>query len=256
MRILVVDDEIEILEDISSMIAQKFPDCDIIRTSISREALGVLQTEIIDILLTDINMPGINGLRLAEASKINNEQCRIIFLTGYSMFEYAYDALKIGCIDFILKINSEQEICAALEKAIAEICEQNALADRDTRGGDITPELNEPECETDAIAFTERYINEHISGEITLSSLSKAVYLSPAYLSRLFKAKTRSTINEYVTYVRISRSKHMLIHSNEKIQDIAKGIGIDSPVYFSRLFKKETGYTPQQYRMHFYGKNA
>ena len=56
-----------------------------------------------DILITDIKMPGVDGLVLARKVQEIQEKISVIIISGYKVFDYAYDALKSGVIDFLIK---------------------------------------------------------------------------------------------------------------------------------------------------------
>ncbi|MDR6551849.1 response regulator [Paenibacillus qinlingensis] len=101
---------------------------------------------------------------------------------------------------------------------------------------------------TDMIGRIRQYVNEFLNEELSLTKLSELVHLSPPYLSRMYKQTTGQGLLEYVTEVRMNRSKQLLRTTEHKIQDIAGLVGLDSAAYFTRLFKKETGVTPLEYR--------
>ncbi|OPH46626.1 hypothetical protein BC351_14155 [Paenibacillus ferrarius] len=101
---------------------------------------------------------------------------------------------------------------------------------------------------TDLIGRIRQYVNEFLNEELSLTKISELVHLSSPYLSRMYKQTTGQGLLEYVTEVRMNRSKQLLRTSDHKIQDIAALVGLDSAAYFTRLFKKETGVTPQEYR--------
>jgi two-component system response regulator YesN len=101
---------------------------------------------------------------------------------------------------------------------------------------------------TDMIGRIKHYVSEFLNEELSLTKLSELVHLSPTYLSRMYKQTTGQGLLEYVTEVRMNRSKQLLRTTEHKIQDIAGLVGLDSAAYFTRLFKKETGVTPLEYR--------
>ena len=93
-----------------------------------------------------------------------------------------------------------------------------------------------------------QYINSHYNEKITLESLSYQVYLSPTYLSRVFREETGDTVTEYITTVRIDHSKELLRHKTLSVADIAQMVGFEDQSYFSRIFKKNVGLSPLRYR--------
>lgn len=101
---------------------------------------------------------------------------------------------------------------------------------------------------TDMIRLIHQYVHDYINEELSLTRLSEVVYLSPPYLSRLYKQLTGINLLDYITEVRITRAKHLLKSTNLKIHEIAAEVGFDSAPYFTRLFKKITNSTPLEYR--------
>ncbi|WP_150275838.1 response regulator transcription factor [Paenibacillus tepidiphilus] len=92
------------------------------------------------------------------------------------------------------------------------------------------------------------YIDKNIGSSISLEHLSNLFFISPSYLSHLFKEKTGDNLIDYVNRLRMERAKRLLREGDEKIYKIAKTLGYDNAKYFFRLFKKLTGYTPEEYR--------
>lgn len=83
---------------------------------------------------------------------------------------------------------------------------------------------------------------------LDLTTLADMVYLSPAYLSRIFKAETGSTINQYLNRVRITKAKELLHNRQLKLIDISLLVGYEDQSYFTRVFRKITGISPSEYR--------
>jgi len=92
------------------------------------EALEVLSSQRIDIVLSDIKMPGIEGIELLREIKSQWPACKVIFLTGYNDFEYAKSALTYGGFDYILKVESDDKIVQAVQRAVAKIEEEQDQA--------------------------------------------------------------------------------------------------------------------------------
>ena len=89
--------------------------------------------------------------------------------------------------------------------------------------------------------------NNYLSG-ISLEQLSAQFFINKFYLTRAFKERYGTTINNYILEKRITRSKELLRFSDDSIEDIAIACGIKDPNYFSRVFKKIEGITPKEYR--------
>ena len=92
------------------------------------------------------------------------------------------------------------------------------------------------------------YIADHVAEDLSLSALAQTVFLSPVYLSRLYKQLTGSNLSEYVQSVRLEYARSLLKHGAVRVSDIAYQSGFESAAHFSRTFKKAFGITPQEYR--------
>ncbi|WP_391570700.1 response regulator [Cohnella sp.] len=118
-KILIVDDERIIADGLADMLAESGLPLAAIRTAGSAaEALERHGEEKFDIVLTDIRMPRMDGLELFDRIRAVSEECRVIFLSGYSEFEYARTALKLGASDYLLKPVEDEEVVACLSKTI------------------------------------------------------------------------------------------------------------------------------------------
>lgn len=96
------------------------------------------------------------------------------------------------------------------------------------------------------------YIYDNLHQKITLEELSEKVNLSPSYLSKLFHKEVGLTISAYVTKKRIEAAENMLKFSDYSCLEISDYLCFSSESHFISIFKKHTGYTPKNYREHFF----
>jgi AraC-like DNA-binding protein len=99
-----------------------------------------------------------------------------------------------------------------------------------------------------ALQLAVKYINEHITEDISIDIISDKCYISKYYLCRLFKEKIGLTIMEYVLQTRIIMAMELLQKEDTPIAEIAIKCGFSSPSYFSRVFKKQTGISAIAYK--------
>lgn len=92
------------------------------------------------------------------------------------------------------------------------------------------------------------YIYNHLHTRITVAILADHVGLSPAYLSRLFKAETGMPVNEYIRYKKLETAKSMLAYSDYSVSNISSILAFPSHSYFTEIFRKAFKLTPTQYR--------
>ena len=94
-----------------------------------------------------------------------------------------------------------------------------------------------------------REIETNFSSDLTAQALSEKVFVSPQYLSRLFRRFFSCSVYEYLTMHRINKAKELLlVNSYLKVQDIARMTGFSDTSHFISMFKKATGMTPLEFR--------
>ena len=93
-----------------------------------------------------------------------------------------------------------------------------------------------------------KYLNENYVQDISLYTLSKNMYLSPVYISKIFKEVMGDSPINYLIQIRLSKAKELLEDSKLSIKSIAKMVGYDDPYYFSKLYKKYYGTSPSKAR--------
>ncbi len=92
------------------------------------------------------------------------------------------------------------------------------------------------------------YILAHLNEKITTDRLSKALGCNRTFLCACFKAETGSTVNEYITRIKLDEAKRLLQVTNKPLHTIADQLGYSTQSYFQNLFKKTEGITPTEYR--------
>jgi len=92
-----------------------------------------------------------------------------------------------------------------------------------------------------------RYIDDHLSEDLSLSTLSEAANFSTFHLCRIFKKSTGTTLNKYIVSKRIETAKLLLAGQNT-IQNISKSVGFNNYNHFYRCFKQISGMNPAEYR--------
>jgi two-component system response regulator YesN len=100
----------------------------------------------------------------------------------------------------------------------------------------------------DSITLAKNYIHTHYQKSFSLEDVAAYVDLTPTYFTKMFKEQTKRTFIDYVTDVRIEKSRELLLHTKLSLKEIAYEVGYKDPNYFSRVFKKWTNQSPKQYR--------
>ncbi len=122
-RILIVDDEEMIVNSLASYMDDRF-DAEIFRAYSAITAMEYLRQMRFHVVITDISMPAVSGLELLDFIKKYWPECRVIILTAYSSFQYAYDTLRHDGVDYLLKLEDYCTIGQTVQKDLKLIEEE------------------------------------------------------------------------------------------------------------------------------------
>ena len=120
-RVLVVDDEKIEREGIKFLLSREEGEFEISEASNGRQALEILRNEEIDLLLTDIKMPHMDGLELAKKAKEEKEELQIVIFSGYNDFSFAQEAIRYGVKEYVLKPVDPDIFSETLERSAVKL---------------------------------------------------------------------------------------------------------------------------------------
>jgi len=238
---LIVDDEPHIRKKVRKVIESTFEDYKIIdEIKNGHDALLSIQENPIDLVITDIRMPEMTGLELAERLRMTHPQIKVIILTGHSEFEYAKKAIQLNVIDFILKpIVGDNLIKVLAELLVTFSNERNEaihLPPSATLGAEETFEL------------VKQYIQDHYLQNITLAEIASKFNFSQAYLTKIFIRFTGMPPLKYKTSLRIRAAKEYLTTTPMSVAEVAERLGYSDQFAFSKSFKNAEAISPLKYR--------
>lgn len=170
------------------------------------------------------------------------------------------DTVRSVCV-YVHQFSMDLQLPQAAEHIIAEggisslkrILETTSIAEMEECTRSFVQQMLAPAQDGGAnidhlILSVKAYVDSHYGEALSLEQLAQQFYLSPSYLSRIFKRETGVNLSTYLQNVRIEAAKTLLRASDLKSYEVAERVGINDPVYFSRIFKKVTGLKPKDYR--------
>lgn len=244
-NVLVVDDEIWMCEGLKKIIARMEGAFTVAASaSDGRQALAKLECERIDVVITDINMPGMNGLELMERMREKHLTQPVIIVSAYNEFEYARTAMRLGAIDYLLKPIKNEELSAVLSNL-----QELLIRRRDENPHkETTTDLYELPRGGELIQTVLDMIEHSYMDDLSLAILADKAGFNSSYLSRLFKMETGKGFVQYLREVRMRHAFKMLEETNMTNVEVAKQVGYWDEKHFRRTFKKDFGMTPGEYR--------
>jgi YesN/AraC family two-component response regulator len=271
MRVMILDDERNIVNGLAYMIGRfNIPHCEMIPQTNAEEALGSFREKGADLVIVDINMPGMSGLTfIEEARKI--APCRFVILSGYSDFSYAQKAIHLQVYEYLVKPVDEkalhkivsgvfQEIYHVSPEAYLEMSSLKPVSSAEPRRGEGSsipegPSGNSAELYPGNRKFSAHMeqilaiIHDDFSGDVSITRLSDATKLHPNYISSLFAREMHMGLHKYVESLKLMKAMQMLKSSPDMtMAKIAAALGYFNERQLFRMFKKFTGKTPGQFR--------
>ena len=239
MTLLVVDDEPQIRTAMQAFF-QKNPMgfTEVLSAADGTSALRLILEREPEIIVSDVVLPGLNGLELARLVRNRGIECEIILISGRDDVEYIKSAFKSDVIDYLLKPLDVYELTEVVKKAIVRRTgKQRHQPDEETvtKSGQIAKKAM-------------NLLKASYRRAFGVKELADEMSLSPNYLSSVFKKETGIGINQALVQIRMERATELLASTDMKIREIAIGIGIDDFNYFTRVFRKTYGVTPLEYR--------
>lgn len=234
-RVVIVDDEGWVSIDLKNNI-----DWDSLGFAIDAfftdplEAQQYILTTNPDLVVTDITMPVLDGLTLAETLILNGCSSMFIVLTAHRSFEFAQRAIQLHIADYILKPIQPEVFEASLRKVQSTLEEQ-----RNAAPGELTQS-----------GFDEilRYISTHLSESLSLQLISEKFFVNKNYICTLFQKNLHCTFSSYLTEKRLHLAEQLLTGSTLSLHAISREVGFSDEFYFSRVFKKSYNVSPGLYR--------
>jgi len=238
-KILIADDEIEIRNGLAKFFPWNAIGFEVAgQAENGQQAYEMLQTQHIDILLCDIVMPVLSGLELAKRLYEEKNPARIIFMSAFTDFGYARQAMEYGVKSYLLKSMHYDDLIITLSKIKKELDESRAAASADHS------ELPYNE----KIIFRIKDYCQKNYANARLEKIASELNMSADYLGKFFKKYNEVSFSDYLMQVRMQKASEFLKDVRYKIYEVSGLVGYSNQFNFTRAFKAWFGQTPQEYR--------
>jgi len=227
MKTVIVEDNVLAAQNLAQYISAHFPNIELVHVyHDAAKALDYLRRHEIDLLLTDICMPGMDGIELIGKVHALHPQLRIVVLSAYDDFDYVRKAFLLGVKDYLLKPIDKTLLAGILNHRDAKINDEEEVY----------------------VKRIKTIVADNIDKQISLASIADSLSMNASYCSSLFKQATGENLFTYITRVRMEKAMQLLKETHLKVYEIAELCGYSESKYFISVFKKQTGMTPNEYR--------
>lgn len=243
--ILLVDDNEEIIDFLGRILKHKYA---ILKAGDGKEALKILETEAVQLIVSDVMMPEMDGFELCKIIKSNFEYSHIpvILLTAKNTIQSKVEGLQLGADAYIEKPFSKEHLMAQIASLLSN---RNSIREF---------YASSPLVHIRSMAHTkaDEHFLETLSdaickniedAEMDVEKLAKAMNMSRITLYRKIKAISVLTPLEVINITRLKKAAELLAEGSYKIYEIAGMVGFNSQSNFARSFQKQFGITPTDY---------
>lgn len=244
VTILIVEDNDDFRDFLADCMAEDFK---VLRAADGKQALGILEQQEVQLVISDVMMPVMDGLALCHAIKsdIRFSHIPVILLTARTAESHIIEGLKEGADDYIAKpFNLE-----ILRMRIRNLLEWTRNSHEKFRTMDVSPsEITVSKVDEELIAKAIGIVEKHIdNSEFSVEELGELLGMSRSNLYKKLSSITGKSPLEFIRIIRLKRGKQILEQSDQPVSQIAYQIGF-SPKLFAKYFKEEFGSLPSQWR--------
>lgn len=247
--LLVVEDNPEIREYILDSLSDSFH---VITAGEGEEGCNAAFTHIPDIIVSDIMMPGMDGITFCEKIKadVRTSHIPVILLTAKDSIQDKEEGYRSGADSYLTKPFSASLLHSRINNLLEtrkRLATQFVLdSGKDEKSALFKESLNK--LDNEFLENLTRLIEENIQSEkVDISYLSGKLFMSNSTLYRKVKALTGISTNEFVRKVKMNNAERLLLTGKYNISEVSFRVGMSSPVYFRQCFKEEFGLSPSEY---------
>lgn len=245
LRILIVEDNEDMRTFLESILYTKYF---ILKAANGKEGLQIAQNHPVDLILSDVMMPEMDGLTFCEAIKSNftTSHIPLILLTAKTMDEHRMEAYITGADAYISKPFNARILEIRIENLLRQRAQLQKKFARDFALNPQEVQLTSPDEELlrKVVQIMEKNISD---SNFNVNKMCEMVYLSHMHFIRKIKQLTGKRPIDLLKSFRLKRAKGLLKQNKSSIAEVAYMVGYDLPNSFSRAFKKEFGLSPKEW---------
>lgn len=243
--LLIVEDNRDLRDFMARSLGEEFRT---LTAANGQEALDVLVAEDVNLIISDVMMPVMDGIELCRRVKtdIQTSHIPVLLLTARTADDSRLQGLEQGADDYLTKPFNYNVLVLRIRKFLewTEKCHRDFRQKADVSPSEITITPLDEQLLTKAIQVVEEHID---NSEFSVEDLSAAVGLTRGHLYKKLMNITGKSPSDFIRILRLKRARQLLAESQMQVAEVAYSVGFSSPKIFSRNFKAEFGMTPTEF---------
>lgn len=243
--ILIVEDNEEIRHYLSSGLAELF---NILEAGNGEEALELLKENEADIIITDVMMPGMDGIKLCKNVKQNLRTCHIpvIILSAKTDIKDQLEGLQVGADDYIPKPFSISVLTSKIQNMMRT---RRHMLEKYAKSLEVEPEkITFNTMDEDLLKRAISVVEANMDNiEFSTDEFAQQMNMSRSNLHLKLKAITGESAIEFIRKVRFKQATELLKSGRHTVAEVSSMVGFNSPSYFATCFRKYVGCLPTEY---------
>lgn len=244
--ILLIDDNAELRKFVRNRLAQSY---NIVEAQDGITGLHLAYEAVPDLIICDVMLPGKDGFEVSRTLKsdLRTSHIPVVILTAKGSMEQRITGVQTGADEYITK----PFVLEYLDERIKSLLRNREMLkehySQDLNIEPVIPALGNLDKKfiNDFLAYVEKNIS---NADFNVNDIARELGISRVQIYRKVRALLGFSVNDYIINVRLKKAKHLLVHSEKSIGDIAGEVGFSSATYFSSAFKNKFQYSPKEFK--------
>jgi signal transduction histidine kinase/ligand-binding sensor domain-containing protein/CheY-like chemotaxis protein/AraC-like DNA-binding protein len=246
--ILVADDNEDIRKYLRELLSNEYA---VLEAEDGVDALSVINKEMPDLVVSDVMMPNMDGIRLCQEvkSQISTSHIPVILLTARTSLDYELEGLQTGAEDYITKPFNpgivKTKIANILEnrKKLREYFYNKVRFEPDTK------EIHESNLDSEFIEKAMRLVNDNLQNEdFGIETMVDQLFMSQSTLFRKIKSLTGMSLTGFIRSIKLKTAAQLILQTDLKLSQVAHESGFNDYKYFKKSFEAQFGCLPSEYK--------
>ena len=246
--ILVADDNEGIRTYLKDLLIE---DYEVIEAEDGIEALSLIKQEMPDLIISDVMMPNMDGIKLCQELKdqISTSHIPVILLTARTSLDYELEGLQTGAEDYITKPFNPGIVKTKIAGILENRRKLREYFFNKVRFQPNTGEIYESSIDSEFIEKAIKLVNDNLQNEnFGIETMVDELFMSQSTLFRKIKSLTGLSLTGFIRSIKLKKAAQMILQSDIKLSQVAYESGFNDYKYFKKSFEQQFGCLPSEYK--------